>query len=68
MFRDVLSAAEGIGLVPILALLLFFALFVGMLVWVVRLNRTYLDSMGQLPLDDDNEPLPSDHPLNRNPE
>jgi len=56
MFRDVLSAIDGITARPTLALLIFIALFIAMLIWVLRLSREYIDNAKRIPLDEDPPP------------
>lgn len=58
MIRDVLSRIGGVGVYGMISIVLFFVVFLGVLVWVVRLKRNYLETMSQLPL----EPEP-DHDL-----
>ena len=62
MFRDVLSTVDGITLLPILAMLIFIALFVMMLIWVIRLGRDYIDKVKNIPLDED-PPPPDEEPM-----
>jgi cbb3-type cytochrome oxidase subunit 3 len=53
MIRNVLQEIGGVGLYGVISLLLFFLVFVGMLIWVLRLRRPHLDEMSKLPLDGD---------------
>lgn len=63
MIRNVLSHIGGIEIYGILSILLFFAVFTGMLVWACRLKRSHLESMGELPLRDASAPSnPADSP------
>ena len=59
MISEVLESIPGVGTFPVISLLLFFAVFVGVLVWVVRAKKPYLDKMENLPLE-------SAHPSNIN--
>lgn len=52
MYKDVLSRMEGIDLLPLIALVIFFTFFVLLIVWVVRLKRSYVDSMANMPLEE----------------
>ena len=60
MIRDTLSHIGGIGLYGVISIALFFAAFLGVLVWAVRLKKPWLNAMGQLPLEpedaDEREP------------
>jgi len=54
MIKNVLTHIGGIEGYGIASVALFFAFFIGMLVWAFRLNRQRLEDMGRLPLQDDN--------------
>jgi hypothetical protein len=51
MIENVMRDVGGIGIFGILSVCLFFGFFTGMLLWVSRLKKTYLNSMGGLPLE-----------------
>lgn len=55
MHKDVLQAISGIDLFPIIALLLFVSFFAGVLIWVVKMNKSDVEHMKNLPLEDDTE-------------
>ncbi len=53
MFENLFSASTLLT-VPVLVMLGFFAVFVGVVVWVFsRRRRTHYDEMSRMPLDDD---------------
>ncbi len=52
MIRNVLEGLGGIGLYGITALLLFFAVFTGMLVWAFRIKGRDIETMKNLPFDE----------------
>ena len=41
----------GIGVYGIVSICLFFAVFMGVLLWTLRLKKPYLKAMRELPLD-----------------
>jgi hypothetical protein len=51
MIENVMHGIGGVGWFGIFSICLFFGFFTSMLFWAVRLKRTYLNSMGDLPLD-----------------
>lgn len=51
MIQKVLSGIGGVGVYGVISVVLFFAVFVGVLVWVWSLRRPYLEHMSQLPLE-----------------
>jgi hypothetical protein len=53
MIQNVLSRIGGVENYGIISICLFFATFLGMLFWSLRLKKTYLESMRELPLAED---------------
>ena len=52
----------GTGVFGIISICLFFAFFIGLLIWTIRLKKPYLKSMCELPLDDEPAPAPGIEP------
>jgi len=60
MIQKVLSSIGGVGNYGVIAIMLFFGVFLGVLIWVLALRRPYLDRMSRLPLESDEvEGMPS---------
>ncbi len=59
MYKNVLSSIPGIEYYPIVALVIFFAFFIGLIVWYVRVDRRALDVAARMPFED-GEPVPAD--------
>ena len=53
MIKNVLTNIGGVDGYGIISLCLFFAFFLGMVWWALRLKKSYLNSMRGLPLDAD---------------
>ena len=53
MIKNVLLEIGGVGLYGIIALSIFFLFFTGMLLWVMRLNKSYLVEAERMPLEFD---------------
>ena len=51
MYREVLRSIDGVEVFPIISLLIFFAFFVGVVVWSIRLDHQRVSEMAHLPLD-----------------
>ena len=51
MIENVMNKMGGVGVFGLISICIFFAFFVGMLLWTVRLKKPYLNSMRELPLD-----------------
>lgn len=62
MIENVLSRIGGVGAYGVISICLFFAFFVGMLLWALCLKRPYLNAMCQLPLEGDTEPNSATQP------
>ena len=59
MIKNVLEHIGGIENYGIISILLFFASFLGALIWVFTLKKNYINKMKHLPLeDDDSEEAP----------
>ena len=53
MESNVLTAIPGIEYYPIISLVMFFALFAGLLVWFFLADRGRLENLAQAPLEGD---------------
>jgi len=51
--RQFLNGVEGVDIYLITSLLIFFTFFVGMLIWLVRVNKTYIQEAKNIPLNDE---------------
>lgn len=61
MIRNVLEHIGGIERYGIISILLFFACFTGVLVWVFLLKKPFLNRMAAKPLEpDSSEPVPEE--------
>ena len=70
MLRDAVSSS-GLNLYAVIALVLFFAAFVAVIVYVWRKPKGQTDREARLPLDDGPEPMQQrniNHRLNKNAE
>lgn len=52
MKKDILSSIENIEIYPIISLLIFVIFFIGMFIWVIRVDKKYVDYMKEMPLND----------------
>ncbi len=53
MFENIMSRMGGIAVFGIFSISLFFAFFIGLMWWASRLKRSYLESMCELPLENE---------------
>ena len=55
MFEQIkhnMETIAGVALYPVLSLLIFFAFFVGLGIWVFSYKKEKIDEMSQIPLND----------------
>lgn len=57
--RNYLETISGVGILPVISLLIFFIFFGLLLVWVVKTRKQHFNDMEQLPLEDGSEHLSS---------
>ncbi len=53
MFRNIFSHVEGITIYPIVAMILFFVIFVGVIIYTYNMKKTTIDYISNLPLEND---------------
>lgn len=52
MYKDVLRSIEGIGLYPVISLVIFMLFFTTVFLWMFRIRKTHAVHMASLPLED----------------
>lgn len=55
MFKHYFERIQDIEIYPIISLVIFLGFFIGLLIWVSRANKKYIQEMKNLPLDSDAE-------------
>jgi hypothetical protein len=45
----------GVEIFPIISFLIFFSFFIGLLIYVKRLSKAHVDTMGSLPFETDED-------------
>lgn len=53
MYTDILRSIEGIGIFPVISLLVFVTVFSAVLIWAIRADTTRLATLARLPLEGD---------------
>lgn len=51
MYKNVLESMAGVDVYPIISLIIFFLFFIGVLLWVMKADKSYINKMGSLPLE-----------------
>jgi cytochrome c oxidase cbb3-type subunit IV len=57
MFSDNLGTIDGVSVFPIIGLILFFLIFIGVVIWAFKADKNYIKKMENIPLDNSNEVL-----------
>lgn len=52
MYKDVLSAIDGIGMYPVITLVVFVLFFTSVFLWMCFIRKEHADHMAALPLED----------------
>ena len=53
MYKDVLRSIDGIAIYPMISLVIFTLFFVFLFIWIKKKDKTYINEMSHLPLNDD---------------
>ncbi len=55
MFKHYFKQIEDIELFPLIGLFIFVIFFILLLIWVYKVNKEYIKTMSELPLQNDEE-------------
>lgn len=53
MFKHYFEGIPYVEVGPVIALIIFFTFSIGLLIYVMRMKKSYVDEMSDLPLNDD---------------
>ena len=51
MYKNVLQTIEGVGIFPLLSMLIFLTVFLAAIIWFFKADKEHLQHMAELPLD-----------------
>jgi len=54
MFKEVLQSIEGIEFYTIVSMLILILFFIGMIIWLFKVDKKYIKHMSELPLNENN--------------
>lgn len=54
--KHTMDTIVGIEIFPIISFLIFFTFFIGLLIHVMRMSKSHVQSMGELPFEADENP------------
>jgi uncharacterized protein YoxC len=52
MFRNIFSHIEGITILPIIGMIIFLAMFILVVIYVIRLDKKVEETWAEMPLDE----------------
>lgn len=61
MFKHYFEKIHNVEIWPIISLTIFFVFFVGLILYVWRMKKDYVQEMGDIPLTDEPSGLASDY-------
>ncbi|MBK7440200.1 MAG: CcoQ/FixQ family Cbb3-type cytochrome c oxidase assembly chaperone [Bacteroidetes bacterium] len=53
-FMHYLSDIDGVSIYPIISLFIFFVFFIGLFYWVQKMDKSSIDEIRNIPLDNSN--------------
>lgn len=54
MFKHYFETIENVEIFPIISLSIFFIFFIGLIWWVIRADKSYINKMKFLPMEEEN--------------
>ncbi|MBN8696563.1 MAG: CcoQ/FixQ family Cbb3-type cytochrome c oxidase assembly chaperone [Bacteroidetes bacterium] len=54
-FINYLESIAGVSIFPMISLTIFFAFFIGLLIYVAKVNKQHIIELENLPFDDKND-------------
>ncbi|HET9052924.1 MAG TPA: cbb3-type cytochrome c oxidase subunit 3 [Cyclobacteriaceae bacterium] len=55
MYKNVLQSIDNIAIWPVISFVIFFAFFLGLLLWVIFVDKKFIDYMKNMPIHDSEE-------------
>jgi len=53
MFKYYFEQVNNVEIWPIISLIIFITFFLGLLIWVVKVDKKYINEMSNLPMEED---------------
>lgn len=54
MIKEILQSIKGVEIYPIISLIIFFLFFIGLGIWLFKMDKSKIFKMKHLPLNNDN--------------
>lgn len=53
MYKEILQSIEGISVYPIISLIVFVLFFAVILIWMIKVDKKYINKMENLPFENE---------------
>jgi len=53
MFKYYFDRVENVEIWPIISLIIFFTFFIGLIIWLIKMDKSYINKMKNLPLENE---------------
>lgn len=54
MYKEVAQHIPGVSIYPVISLGIFFLFFLGILIWVLKVDKKFITTMKNIPIDNEN--------------
>ncbi|HAA00276.1 MAG: CcoQ/FixQ family Cbb3-type cytochrome c oxidase assembly chaperone [Flavobacteriales bacterium] len=54
-FINYLTSIDGVGIFPVVSLIIFFTFFIALLVYIMKVDKKLISHMEQLPFEDNDQ-------------
>lgn len=54
MIKEILQSIEGVEIYPIISLLIFFSFFIGIAIWLMKMDKSQIIKIKKIPFNNDN--------------
>ncbi len=65
MYKNVLQSIDHIAIWPVISFVIFFLFFLFLLWWTFTVDKKFINTMKQMPLDDSITPKTATHEINK---
>jgi len=55
MLSNYLTSIENVTFFPIIGLIVFFAIFIGILIWVLKKDKPYMEKLANIPFQENDQ-------------
>ncbi|MBR9999127.1 MAG: cbb3-type cytochrome c oxidase subunit 3 [Cyclobacteriaceae bacterium] len=57
MYKNVLQAIENVEIWPLISMIIFFIFFLGVLIYILTVDKVFIQKMKEMPMDDGTKPV-----------